>query len=269
MDSEFNYIDKNRNLWNIWTDYHVHSGFYNLQGFIKGESSLNDIELTLLGDIRNKTILHLQCHFGQDTLSLARRGAIPTGIDLSDNAIGKANELAVQLNLNARFICCDIYDLPGYLNEKFDVVFTSYGTISWLPDLDTWGRIISNFLKPDGMFVLVEFHPIVWMFDYDFNKVEHSYFNKEAIVELEQGTYADSEAPVKMESITWNHALSEVFHGLANNGLQINDLKEYDYSPYNFFKHSEQVGERKFIIKHLGDKIPLVYSIVASKKSIH
>ena len=116
------------------------------------------------------------------------------------------------------------------------------------------------------MFVLVEFHPVVWMFNYDFNKVEHSYFNKEAIVELEQGTYADGEAPINMVSVTWNHAISEVFQGLISNGLQIDDLKEYAYSPYNFFKHTEQVGERKFIIKHLGDKIPLVYSILAIKR---
>ena len=266
MTPEFNYISKNKDLWNKWTDYHLHSRFYNLEGFIKGESSLNDIELTLLGDVRNKTILHLQCHFGQDTLSLASLGAIPTGIDLSDNAIEKAKELAAQLNLNARFICCDIYDLPDYLDEKFDIVFTSYGTIGWLPDLNRWGRLIYNFLKPDGRFVLVEFHPIVWMFDNDFNKIEYSYFNKEAIVELEEGTYADGEAPINMESVTWNHSLSEVFQGLVSNGLQIDDLKEYDYSPYNCFKHTEQLEEKKFIIKHLSNKIPMVYSILATMK---
>ncbi len=267
MDAEFNYIDKNKDLWNKWTDYHLHSRFYNLEGFINGESSLNNIELNLLGDVTNKTILHLQCHFGLDTLSLARLGAIATGIDLSDNSIEKAKELAVQLNLNVRFICCNIYDLPDYLNEKFDIVFTSYGTIGWLPDLDKWGRLIFNFLKPDGMFVLVEFHPFVWMFDNDFNKIEYSYFNKEPIVELEQGSYAARKASINMESVTWNHPISEVFQGLTSNGLQIDNLMEYDYSPYNFFKHTEQLEERKFIIKHLSNKIPMVYSICATIKA--
>ncbi len=266
MDPESNYISKNKYLWNTRTDYHFNSRFYNLEGFLKGESSLNDIELNLLGDVRNKTILHLQCHFGQDTLSLARLGAIPTGIDLSDNAIEKAKELAAQTNLNARFICCNIYDLPNHLQEKFDIVFTSYGTIGWLPDLDKWGHLIHNFLKSGGKFILVEFHPVVWMFNDDFDKIEYSYFKKEAIVELEKGTYADTEALINLESVTWNHSISEVFESLANNGLQVDDLKEYDYSPYNCFKHTVQMEEKKFVITHLSHKIPMVYSICATIK---
>ena len=268
MNAGLNYIDKNKDLWNKRTEYHFRSSFYNLEGFIKGESSLNNIELTLLGDVTNKTILHLQCHFGQDTLSLARLGAITTGIDLSDKAIEKAKELAAQLNLNTRFICCNIYDLPNHLNEKFDLVFTSYGTVGWLPDLKRWGQLIANFLKPDGKFVMAEFHPFLWMFDYEFERIEYSYFKKEAIVELEAGTYANSKAPINMESVTWNHSLSEVFRALVSNGLQIDDLREYDYSPYNCFRHTEQVGEKKFVIKHLGDKIPMVYSILATMKNI-
>jgi SAM-dependent methyltransferase len=186
MDHESDYIDKNKALWNKRTDYHFQSQFYNVDKFIKGESSLNEIELALLGDVANKTILHLQCHFGQDTLSLARLGAIATGVDLSDKAIEKAKELAEKINSNARFICCNIYDLPGYLHEKFDIVFTSYGTIGWLPDLNKWAKLIADYLKPGGTFILVEFHPVVWMFDSDFTKIEYSYFKKEPIVELEQ-----------------------------------------------------------------------------------
>jgi 2-polyprenyl-3-methyl-5-hydroxy-6-metoxy-1,4-benzoquinol methylase len=267
MAEEINYIEKNKQLWNTRTEYHYSSDFYNLDGFIKGQTSLNDIELALLGDVAGKTILHLQCHFGQDTLSLARMGAITTGADLSDNAIGKAKQLSAQLNLNARFICCDIYDLPQHLHEKFDIVFTSYGTVGWLPDLDKWAHLIADYLKPGGRFIFAEFHPFLWMFDNDLSKVVYSYFKSEAIVELEQGTYANNDAPISMESVTWNHALSEVFQVLVSNGLQIDDLKEYNYSPYNCFSHMEQVGERKFIIKHLGDKIPMVYSIVATKKN--
>ena len=186
MDSTSNYIKKNKTLWNKRTDYHFNSEFYDVDNFINGKSSLNDIELDLLGDIKNKTILHLQCHFGQDTLSLARLGAIVTGVDLSDNAINKAKELAVKLNSNARFICCDVYDLPEHLKEKFDIVFTSYGTIGWLPDLNKWARLIADFLKPGGTFILVEFHPFLWIFDNDFNNVEYSYFKSEPIVELEK-----------------------------------------------------------------------------------
>lgn len=266
MNNEIEYVDKNRSLWNKRTDYHFNSQFYNLDGFIKGESSLNEIELNLLGDVNNKTILHLQCHFGQDTLSLARLGAIATGVDLSDNAIGKAKELAAQLNSNARFICCNIYDLPEHLHEKFDIIFTSYGTIGWLPDLNKWGKFIADFLKPCGPFILVEFHPVVWMFDSDFNTIEYSYFKREPIVELEQNTYADKDAHINMESITWNHSIGEVFESLTTNGLKVDDLKEYDYSPYDCFKGTQQLEEKNFIIEKLGNKIPMVYSIVATKK---
>jgi len=266
MDHASDYISKNKALWNKRTDYHFKSQFYDVDNFIKGESSLNEIELNLLGDVTNKTILHLQCHFGQDTLSLVRLGAITTGVDLSDNAIAKAKELAARLNSNARFICCNIYDLPFYLDEKFDIVFTSYGTIGWLPDLNKWANLVHNYLKPGGTFILIEFHPVVWMFDNDFNKIEYSYFKKEPIVESEKNTYADKDASINLESVTWNHSLSEVFQSLITNGFQIDDLKEYDYSPYECFNDCEKLAERKFIIKKLGDKIPLVYSIVANKK---
>ena len=133
MNSEHNYIEINRQSWNDRTEIHLKSEFYDLENFRKGKSSLNDIELNLLGDIQGMTILHLQCHFGQDTISLSRLGAKVTGVDLSDKAIECAQNLAKDTNAQTRFICCDIYDLPNHLDEKFDLVFTSYGTIGWLP----------------------------------------------------------------------------------------------------------------------------------------
>jgi len=134
MNTENNYIEVNRNSWNNRTESHLKSEFYDLEGFLNGKNSLNEIELNLLGDIKGKTILHLQCHFGQDTISLSRLGAEVTGIDLSDKAIESAKQIAKNTTSNVKFICCDIYDLPNHLKEKFDVVFTSYGTIGWLPD---------------------------------------------------------------------------------------------------------------------------------------
>lgn len=145
MKKEQNYIEINKQSWNNRTDVHVKSDFYDLDGFMKGKSSLNSIELELLGDVSGKSILHLQCHFGQDSLSLSRLGAKVTGVDLSDKAIETAKDLAQKLNADAEFICCDLYDLPNYLHKTFDIVFTSYGTIGWLPDLDKWAKIVSQF----------------------------------------------------------------------------------------------------------------------------
>lgn len=263
---EPNYLDLNRSSWNKRTDIHYSSDFYDVKGFLAGNTSLKNIELELLGDISGKKILHLQCHFGQDTLSLARMGAHLTGVDLSDRAIERANELAKTIGSESRFICCDIYDLPNHLDEKFDIVFTSYGTIGWLPDLEKWACIIRRYLKPGGQFIFVEFHPVVWMFDDDFKDVTYNYFNKEMILETEVGTYADRNADIHGDYVMWNHDMSELINALISNGLQIDQLDEFDYSPYNCFKHTTEDEPGKFRIAHLGNKIPMTYSIKATLK---
>lgn len=265
MKSSGNYLDINRKSWNSVVDTHVASDFYGMEKFMAGESSLKDIELNLLGDVDGKSILHLQCHFGQDSLSLARMGAQVTGIDLSDKAIEKANSLNQELGLRAKFICTDVYDTPNQVSEKFDVVFASYGTIGWLPDLERWADVISSMLKPGGKFVFAEFHPVVWMFDYQFKEVEYSYFNNEEIIETTTGTYTDRDAPLENKTVSWNHSLSEVMGSLINAGLTINEFQEFDYSPYNCFQETEEFEPGKFRIKHLGNKIPMTYALEAIK----
>lgn len=261
-----NYIKINKQTWNNKTEVHINSDFYDNENFLKGKSTLNTIELELLGDISNKKILHLQCHFGQDSLSLSRLGAKVTGVDFSDKAIEKAKEFNSILKLEATFICCDIYDLPSYLNEKFDIVFTSYGTIGWLPDLTKWANIVSQFLKPNGKFIMADFHPVVWMFDNDFAAIFYNYFNIEPIIEDESGTYADRYSEIEAKTITWNHPTSEVLNALIQAGLEINSFNEFDYSPYNCFNETEEFENGKFRIKSFGNKIPMVFSIEATKK---
>jgi len=264
---EQNYIEINRQSWNNITDTHLKSEFYNLDGFLNGNSSLNDIELNLLADIKGKTILHLQCQFGQDTIALSRLGAEVTGVDLSDKAIECAIKISKETNSNTQFICCDLYELENHLDKQFDIVFTSYGTITWLPDLDKWAKLISKFLKPDGKFIFVEFHPVVWMFDDNFEKIDYNYFNVVPIVETESGTYADKNAEISQSSVNWNHSMGEVIGSLLNNSMGILDFQEYDYSPYNVFPNIIEFEPKKFRIKHLENKIPMVYSIVAKNKN--
>ena len=266
MNSENNYLEINRNSWNNRTESHLKSEFYDLKGFLNGNTSLNDIELNLLGDLQGKSVLHLQCHFGQDTISLGRLGAEVTGVDLSDRAIESARQLAHETQSNVNFICCDIYDLPNHLDKQFDIVYTSYGTIGWLPDLDKWAKVVSQFLKPDGQFIFVEFHPVVWMFDDNFETVGYRYFNSGAIIETENGTYADRNAEITQSYVTWNHGLSEVMNSLIKNGLEINSLDEFDYSPYNCFNKTIEFEPKKYRIEHLDNKIPMVYSVTATKK---
>ena len=266
MKEESNYININKQTWNNKTDVHINSEFYDMKGFLDGKSTLNSIELVLLGDISNKKILHLQCHFGQDTMTFARMGAQATGIDFSEKAIEKATEFSKQLNLDTTFICCDIYEAPKYLKDQFDIVFTSYGTIGWLPDLDKWAKVISHFLKPGGKFIMADFHPVVWMYDNDFKEVFYSYFNIEPIIEDESGTYADRYSEIEAKTITWNHPISETLNALITNGIELNSFNEYDYSPYNCFNNTEEFEPNKFRIKTFENKIPMVYSIKGTKK---
>lgn len=265
MNKNLDYIEINREAWNRRTSYHVDSEFYNTPAFIAGKSSLNSIELELLGDVKGKSILHLQCHFGLDSISLSRLGAEVTGVDLADAAITKAKELANETNQDTKFICCDIYDLPQYLDEKFDIVFTSYGTIGWLPDMDKWAQIVSRYLKPTGQFVFAEFHPVVWMFDDDFSNVGYNYFNRDAIIESTAGTYAEKDADESFDHVSWNHPISEVVSALLSSGLELKHFEEYDYSPYDCFSHTEEFEKGKFRIKHIGSKMPMVYSMVMEK----
>ena len=263
---ENNYIEINKQLWNKRTGVHYTSGFYGVDAFLQGKSSLNKIELELVGDVDGKSLLHLQCHFGMDTLSFARMGAEVTGIDLSDEAINKANELKEKSNLNAEFICCNVYETLNNINKKYDIVFTSYGTIGWLPDLKKWGEVIAGALKPGGMLIFVEFHPVVWMYDHSISKIEYSYFKGKEIEEEEEGTYANRYADIKLKSISWNHSLDESITALLDAGLTIETFKEFDYSPYDIYNSSTKTEEGYFQIKGFEGMLPLVFAIKAMKK---
>ncbi|MEN7550811.1 class I SAM-dependent methyltransferase [Rapidithrix thailandica] len=259
------YLQINKQLWNDKTDFHFQSEFYAVDAFLKGQDALNSIELDLLGDIKDKKILHLQCHFGMDTISLSRHGAEATGVDFSEKAIEKARHLQSTLGTNTRFIQSDIYSLHELLDEQFDIVYTSYGVIGWLPDMDLWANTIRHFLKPGGSFIMVEFHPVVWMFSNDFQKIEYHYSDSQPIIEETQGTYANPQAEIQGKSVSWNHGLAKVLNALIQTGLSIRHFQEWDYSPYDCFDNTIEIEKGKFQIKGLEQKIPMLYSVVAQK----
>ena len=141
------YLKKNLDMWNDWAPLHAESEFYDVEGFKNGRNSLDSIELEEVGDVTGKSLLHLQCHFGMDTLSWARLGARVTGVDFSDKAIDIARSLSTELGIEADFICSSVYDLRKNLDGKFDIVYTSAGVLCWLPDLKQWAEIINHFPK--------------------------------------------------------------------------------------------------------------------------
>ncbi|WDE14517.1 class I SAM-dependent methyltransferase [Thalassomonas haliotis] len=253
------YLEINKEAWDKRTQVHVSSQFYDVEGFIAGKSSLNITERQLLGDVTGKSLLHLQCHFGLDTLSWARLGAKVTGVDLSSQAIAQAKALAQTVKLPARFINSDIYSFGETSSEQFDIVFTSYGVLCWLPDLDLWAKTIAKSLKPGGRFHLVEFHP--------FNDVlsGYCYFPGKAPDIEEEGTYTENCSGETSTTLTWPHSLSEVIAALINAGIVIQGFQEYAYSPYHCFPDLEYIQGQGYRLLFKGRAIPLLYSVTGQK----
>ena len=125
------------------------------------------------------------------------------------------------------------------LNSKFETIFSSYGIVGWLPDIENWAKVIQKQLTKGGRFILVDFHPTLWMFDDDFKKVSYSYFNDEPYIEIEKGSYANRDNDQETKSIWWSHSLSEITSAFLDQGLKMTTFKEFNYSPYDCFKNTE------------------------------
>ncbi len=264
------YLQANQKRWDQLTLEHKESEFYDLEGFRQGKDRLRSIELSELGDVAGKTLLHLQCHFGMDTLAWARRGAIATGVDFSPEAITLARSLSEELDIPARFVCTDIYDLPDALSGEFDIVFTSYGVLHGLPDLQRWGQIIAHYLKPGGIFYIVEDHPFFRVFrakpEGEF-RAERSYFFNEEPQRIEgTGSYATDNKGSTGEYFVWDHSLGEIVNSLVDAGLRIEFLHEFPYAARAKFPFMEQ-GEDGWwrLPPDRHRTIPFLFSLQARK----
>jgi len=265
MSDNEKYFQINKETWNEKAKVHFKSKMYDLEAFKKGKSSLKPYELAVLKNVKGKSLLHLQCHFGQDTLSWSRLGAHCVGVDISDEGVRMAQSLNEELYLDAKFVCCNVLDTSKHIKETFDIVFTSYGVIGWLPDLKPWGQIIAERLKPGGTFFIAEFHPIVWMFDYLEDKpvMKYGYQQDEVIYEEYEGTYVNESSNMISKEYGWNHGLGEVISALTEAGLHIEHLKEYDESPYNVLPDLIETETGMFTTK---DKLyPLIFTLKAVK----
>ena len=261
------YFAVNQSLWNAWTPIHARSAFYNVDAFRAGRLTLNAIELEQLGDVRDKQLLHLQCHFGLDTLSWARLGAHVTGVDFSQPAIALARDLAKDCGITAEFLCANVYDLPTTWADRFDIVYTSYGALPWLPDLATWAGLIARCLRPGGSLHLIEFHPVVAMLDEDGRTIAHPYFAQPGPSRFRvRGSYAEPTAEVSQEACEWSHGLAEVFEALVSAGLSIQRFKEYPYSPYNCFPFLEERSPGEWWIRGLEVGVPITFAMHAVRR---
>jgi ubiquinone/menaquinone biosynthesis C-methylase UbiE len=267
------YYAANLETWNKWTELHKDSDSYDLPGFLKGDLRLHALEQEELGEVKGKTLLHLQCHFGLDTLSWARLGAQVTGVDFSDRAIDLARKVAQEAGLEARFICSNLFDLPAVLDEQFDVVFTSYGALYWLHDLPAWGRLVKRYLKPGGVFYVAEFHPFSQIFEESEDqkgvRVTTRYFPDPQPLKYEvTGSYAAPEAQASHSiEYGWTHTLSDILNALISAGLALEFVHEFPYTvdPSFYPNLVEPLEGGYWRLKVHAESIPLMFSIRAHR----
>src|SRR5215471_3086073 len=255
----------NRRAWDLRTRAHLESDFYGVASFKEGRLSLRPPEREELGDVRGRSLLHLMCHFGMDTLSWARLGARVTGVDFSEEAIAAARGLAAELDLDARFVQADLYELPDVLDERFDIVVTTYGVLSWLPDLDGWARVIAHFLRPGGTFLIVEIHPFIGLFDEVDGELRltGSLFDRGPFESETVRTYADGRDLPPHAEHNWFWPVSTVVTALSGAGLRIERLRELPVDVRQRLPSMVRGDDGYWRLP--GDPLPLLFTCVATR----
>lgn len=272
-----NWREDNRALWDERVPLHTESAFYDVAGFKAGRNDLRGFEADEVGDVTGKRLLHLQCHIGTDTLSWARRGAEVTGLDFSGPAVEAARALAGEVGEErARFVEADVYDAPAALRgETFDIVYTGFGALCWLPDLTQWARTAAQLVAPGGFLYLAEFHPVAMCLGEDGSAFTEDYFARGPFAYEEPGSYAALTAATRHNrSVEWQHPLSDVVSAVTAAGLRLEFLHEHDFTLFEYLdgmvRARDTSGSRggESTVYRLPEgrpRIPMVYSLRASK----
>ncbi|MFI8963500.1 class I SAM-dependent methyltransferase [Streptomyces sp. NPDC053493] len=266
------WYEANRARWDERVPIHTASEFYDLEAFRSGKDPLRDFELAEVGDVTGRSLLHLQCHFGQDTLSWARHGAARVvGLDYSEPAVEAARSLAADLGLTpeqATFVAADVYDAAEAVpDSSYDIVYTGVGALCWLPDIDRWAETAASLVSPGGFLYLSEFHPLTDVFDDETgSRVINDYFTRDVWVDTSPGTYADAgAATVHNVSVEWQHPIGEVVTALAKAGLRIEFLHEHDVSLIGRYGTLKRHEDAYYRFPADRPRFPLMYSVKASK----
>ena len=220
-----------------------------------------------------RRLVHLQCHFGLDSLSWARNGASVVGLDFSEPAVEAANALAAETGLDGRFVVADVHDASQALGgERFDIVYTGLGALNWLPDLGRWAEVVSSLLADGGFLYLSEFHPITWVFADEEPTVELDYFHdREGVTFGDGGTYADLEATTEHDvTREWAHTIADVISAVLGSGLRLELFHEHDYTLFPRFSHleldREALGAGALYRQPAGRaRLPLMFSLRARR----
>ena len=257
----------NRAHWNERVAINLRSRLYDVDGFKAGRRPLRPEQVRDLAPVNGKTLIHLQCHFGLDTLNWARLGAEVTGLDFSAPALAAARRLAAELDIAATFVEADVYDAPLALKTTYDIVYTGVGALMWLPDIARWAAVVAALLKPGGELYLVEFHPTEWMFEDDPLAIRVGYFTPaEGFAYVDTGSYADREATTSAnQTRQWNHPLGEVVTALIRAGLTLRELRESDESYLQRWPMLERTESGLWRMPRHLPSLPLMYTLRAVK----
>ena len=251
--SDLDYIQTNRANWDERVDIHLRDdeGFYRVEAFLNGEDVRPDIDRKEMHEFAGIDVLHLQCHFGLDTLSVARQAKSVVGVDFSPKAITAACDLAKRVGLadRAEFVLSDLYATPMQVNRQFDLVFSTWGTTTWLPDIWRWGEVFAGFVKPGGRAYFADFHPTIAILDEAGGSLVPRFSwrtpSDQPEVFEEDITYTGAHSKLKnKKTVEWIHPVSDHLNALLNQGLQLEYLHEHEVIPWKLFQCLEGVSNR-------------------------
>lgn len=237
-DPHVEHFALNQAWWDAVVPIHEASRGYDRDGFLRGEKPLCPVELAELGPfVAGRTLLHLQCHFGMDTLSWARLGATVTGLDFSPAAIDAARRLVTDSGVAGQFVCANVYDAVQALPAPFDVVYTGIGALCWLPDIRHWAAVVAACTRPGGIFYLYEGHPVMWTLDAgraDAALVAAERYFERPDPSLFEGdsTYVDGPKLARRTTCEWNHGVGEIVTALLDAGFDLDFVHEHKEMPW-------------------------------------
>jgi SAM-dependent methyltransferase len=261
--------EQNRRFWEEITPIHVAAGDYDVDGFLAGGLTLGREEREAVGDVAGKRLLHLQCHFGLDTLSWARLGASVVGVDFSESAIAAAADLTRRSGLagRARFVLSDVLALESTLEEDFDIVFTSIGALCWMSDIDRWGEVVSRYVSPSGFFYVLEDHPVGLMLDVGPGgglAPMYGYFRgREPIATEGEPDYSQPDYVPRERQLSYIWAVSAVMGALERNAMWISEFKEFPYMRWKLGSEVRQDRAGNYRLPERMAELPLMYSLKA------
>ena len=262
--------------WESRVAAHAASKQYGLRGYVDDPARISEVvqfDLPRLGEIAGLDVVHLQCHIGTDTISLARLGASVTGLDFSGSALDVARQLSSEAGPNVHYVEGDVYDAPRLLGrERFDLVYTGVGALCWLPDVARWATVVAELLRPGGELFIREGHPVLWALD-DVRPdglvvLAFPYFETDGVSFSDDETYVDHDEPLEWaEIIHFNHGLAEIFNALWGAGMDITMFEEHTTVPWNpMGDPMVDVGGGEYQLAERPERMPASYTLRARKR---